>query len=134
MVLSCKGEAEEIPLLSVKSARAGTVIYAPGGSLGPRIQQYIQLVLLHTGAMSVEIDGVLLQLPTGHVTLLMPGHEEDFVFAKTQETWHRWIAIAIESVPVSMLQVFNKLPAYIPISDRMNRIVELMLLLVTTPA
>jgi AraC-like DNA-binding protein len=129
MVLSSKGEAEEIPLLPVKSARAGTVIYAPGGSLGPRIQQDLQLVLLHTGAMSVEIDKVVLQLPTGHITLLKPGHEEDFVFAKTQETWHRWIAISVEAVPVSMQQMLNGLPANIPISDRMNRIVELMLLL-----
>jgi AraC family transcriptional regulator of arabinose operon len=46
-----------------------------------------------------------------------------------EETWHRWIAVSVEEVPLSMLQVLNKLPSYIPISDRMNRIVELMLLL-----
>jgi AraC-like DNA-binding protein len=129
MVLSSIDEAEEIPLLSVKYAKAGTVVYAPGGKLGPRIQQDLQLVLLHTGGMRVDIDGVTLQLPPGHITLLKPGHEEDFIFGKTQETWHRWIGISVDTVPESMLNILTKLPAYIPISDRMNRIVELMLLL-----
>jgi AraC family transcriptional regulator, arabinose operon regulatory protein len=132
MVLSSKGEAEEFALLTVKYSKPGTVIYAPGGCFGPRIQQDLQLVLLHTGSMRVKIDGVLLQVPTGHITLLKPGHEEVFVFAKAQETWHRWIAVSVEEVPLSMLHVLNELPAYIPISDRMNRIVELMLLLVSS--
>jgi AraC-like DNA-binding protein len=129
MEFSSKGKAEEIPLLVVKFSKAGTVVYTPGSSFGPRIQQDLQLVLLHTGAMSVKIDGELLQLPTGHITLLKPGHQESFVFAKSNETWHRWIAVSVDDVPFSILRILNELPSYIPISDRMNRIVELMLLM-----
>jgi AraC-like DNA-binding protein len=129
MEFSAKAEAEEIPLLVVKYAKAGTVVYAPGGTLGPRIQQDLQLVLLHTGSMNVEIDGIALQVPTGHITLLKPGHQEVFIFAKAMETWHRWIGVTVEAVPVSMEYLLDTLPVYIPISDRMNRIVELMLLM-----
>lgn len=128
MVFSSKPKAEEIPPFGVKSCYAGSVVYAPGSAFGPRIQQDLQLILLHTGAMNIDIDGLQLQLPVEHITLLKPGHQEMFTFAQEHETWHRWVAVTVESV-TEQAHVLNELPLSIPISDRMNRIVELMLLL-----
>jgi AraC-like DNA-binding protein len=122
-------KAEEIPPLVIKSTRAGTVVYPPGSIFGPRIQQDLQLVLLHTGAMTVKIEDTSLTMPPGHITLLKPGYEETFYFAKTEETWHRWIAISFEKLPHALTVSLDELPSFIPLSDRMNRIVELMLLL-----
>jgi AraC-like DNA-binding protein len=128
MVHSNRGRAEDIPSFVVKFARAGTIVYAPGGCFGPRMQQDLQLVLLHTGSMRVQIDDKLLQMPTGHVVLLKPGHMENFIFAEEQETWHRWIAISTELLSDEALYFFEHIALYIPLSDRMNRITELMLL------
>jgi AraC family transcriptional regulator of arabinose operon len=121
--------AEEISPFIVTSTKAGTVVYPPGSIFGPRIQQDLQLVLLHTGTMTVKIDHTSLTLPPGHITLLKPGYEETFYFAKQEETWHRWIAISFAKLPISLGTRLSQLPYFIPISDRMNRIVELMLLL-----
>ena len=45
------------------SAYAGSVVYGPGGTYGPRRQHDLQLVLVHTGAMEVTIDGVARLVP-----------------------------------------------------------------------
>jgi AraC-like DNA-binding protein len=129
MVYQTSTIAEEIPPFVVKSTKAGTVIYPSGSIFGPRIQQDLQLVLLHTGAMTVKIGQTSLTMPPGHITLLKPGYEETFYFAKHEETWHRWIAISFDKIPLPLNTTLSQLPDFIPLSDRMNRIVELMLLL-----
>jgi hypothetical protein len=43
--------AEDIPPFVVNFARAGTIVYALGGCFGPRMQQDLQLVLLHIGSI-----------------------------------------------------------------------------------
>lgn len=79
----------------VKSAWAGSVVYSPGGRFGPRIQQDKQMIMLYTGEMNVKIDERELHVEPGNVLLLKPGHEETFLFSKTEETWHRWISIHV---------------------------------------
>ncbi|MFD0713347.1 AraC family transcriptional regulator [Paenibacillus sp. GCM10027626] len=117
---------EYLSLLDVTSAYAGTVIYGPGGTFGPRVQQDLQLVLLHTGAMIVEINGEKHNVPCGHVALLKPGRNEHFFFDPNRETWHRWIAVSAGEIdPVLMLQL-DHLPFSIPISDKMNMLTDLM--------
>ncbi|WP_270878739.1 AraC family transcriptional regulator [Paenibacillus aestuarii] len=108
-------------------ATAGTVIYPPGGRFGPRTQPDIQLVLLHTGQMTVYIDDVPHEAQPGHVVLLKPGHMEQFFFAKAQETWHRWIAVHMQKLTAEQLAHLQQLPFSIPISENMNRLTDLML-------
>ena len=115
------------PSLVVESANAGTVVYPPGGKFGPRIQQDLQLVMLHTGSMEIDIDGIVRIIPAGHVTLLKPGHTEKFYFAKDHDTWHRWIGISVKSISLELLNELEKLPPYIPISNQMNELTSLML-------
>ncbi|WP_249308407.1 AraC family transcriptional regulator [Lederbergia citrea] len=120
-------EADDTPPLVVENAYPGTVVYPPEGKLGPRIQQDLQLVMLHTGSMEIQVDKTMLQIPVGHVTLLKPGHTEIFTFAKDQETWHRWITISVKSISKNLLDDLGKLPSYIPISNQMNELTSLML-------
>ncbi|MEH7479968.1 AraC family transcriptional regulator [Neobacillus drentensis] len=117
----------ENPPLFIKYANAGSIVYPPGGQYGPRFQNDLQLVLLHTGAMNIHIDGVSNQIPIGHVVFLKPGHHEKFIFAKEEETWHRWITITPESLSGKMLDEYESLPLYIPISDKMNQLTSLMM-------
>lgn len=111
----------------VKDAFAGTIVYPPGGHFGPRIQNDLQLVLLHTGAMNVSIDGVKNQIPVGSVVLLKPGHKETFLFAKEMETWHRWISVTPAYIDEMWLEKLEQLPLYIPISEKMNDLTSLIL-------
>jgi AraC-like DNA-binding protein len=125
-----KNQIADLPLPVVKYAYAGKVVYAPGGKLGPRIQADLQLVFLHTGGLYVEVDGVGRELPVGHAMLLTPGHTEQFTFGVAHETRHRWINVNVESVPDELLSILAQLPPHIEISDRMNRIVDVMMSLI----
>lgn len=120
--------AENFPPFSVKFAYAGTIVYPPGGKHGPRMQNDLQLVLVHTGAMNVWIDGRRYDVPPGNVSLHKPGHHEEFHFAVEEETWHRWITITVETLSEQQqLNELEALPFYIPISDKMNQLTDLML-------
>lgn len=47
-------ETGSMPTFEVKDCYAGTVIYPPGGTYGPRQQVEIQLILLHSGTMMMR--------------------------------------------------------------------------------
>lgn len=113
--------------MNVISAVAGSVVYPPGGKFGPRIQKDIQLVMLYTGEMSVTIDGRELHVQPGHVVLLLPGHEEQFAFSKTEDTWHRWIAVHVPELEEKSREAFRRLPEYLPLTEDMNRLTDLLL-------
>lgn len=111
----------------VSSTVAGSVVYPPGGKFGPRIQQDIQLVMLYTGEMTVTIDGRELHVLPGHVVLLLPGHEEQYIFSKTEDTWHRWIAVHVPELENKTRESFRQLPEYLPLTEDMNRLTDLLL-------
>ncbi|MBB6670705.1 AraC family transcriptional regulator [Cohnella nanjingensis] len=118
------------PLLSIgdiEHAVAGSIVYPPGGRLGPRIQQDIQLVMLYTGRMDVSIDGRWLNVSPGHVVMLKPGREETFAFSKTEQTWHRWIAVHLREMDAAARLALDELPECLPLSEEMNRLLDLML-------
>lgn len=115
------------PFDNVRYAHAGSIVYPPGGRYGPRIQQDIQLVLLYTGEMNVTIDGRLLHVQPGHAVLLKPGHEETFIFSKTEETWHRWISVKVSPIPEAAIHTLYDLPEFLPLSGEMNLLTDLML-------
>ncbi|MFC5404121.1 helix-turn-helix domain-containing protein [Cohnella soli] len=114
-------------LSNVLSAEGGSVNYPPGGRFGPRVQQDYQLVLLHTGQMTVYIDDVPHHVQPGHAVLLKPGHVEQFYFAKQQETWHRWIAVHFKVDPDALSESTNDSPLTLPISEDLNRMTDLMI-------
>ncbi|MFC5647931.1 helix-turn-helix domain-containing protein [Paenibacillus solisilvae] len=114
---------------AVTGALAGTIVYPPGGRYGPRVQQDVQLVLLHTGSLLVEVDGKKRTVQPGTAALLKPGHKETFLFADKQETWHRWISVHISPMSDEEREFIDKLPLSIPISEELNRLTDLMLAL-----
>ncbi|MDR6551099.1 AraC family transcriptional regulator [Paenibacillus qinlingensis] len=116
-----------IRIPKVKSTFGGTVVYPPGSRFGPRIQTDLQLVLLHTGSMTVYIDEVPHCVQPGQVILLTPGHNEQFTFAKEHETWHRWIAVHVDELSVHQRQQLEQLPATQSISEEMNRLTDILI-------
>jgi AraC-like ligand binding domain len=106
------------------SVSAGEVTYPPGGTLGPRRQRDVQLVVLHTGAMTVWVDGEPRTAAPGSVSLLLPGHEERFAFAGRQATRHSWMQARVPEPPVSRLA---GLPPSLPLSPAMASLERLLL-------
>lgn len=65
------------------SVTIGDLLYAKGGSFGPRIQTDFQLVIIHSGRLSLELDAERLEVPENHGVLLRPGHTEHFFLRQT---------------------------------------------------
>ncbi|MEC0089608.1 helix-turn-helix domain-containing protein [Paenibacillus macquariensis] len=116
-----------IPFDSLEHAIAGSIVYPPGGRFGPRIQQDVQIVMLYTGEMNVTIDGRHIQVLPGQLILLKPGHEETFIFSKTEQSWHRWIAVHVTELSDETRKTLYQLPECLALTEEMNRLTDLML-------
>lgn len=112
-------------LSMVDNATAGSTVYPPDGRWGPRIQPYLQLVLVHTGHVNIHVDDQAHFVPAGHVALLHPGHRENFYFAENLETWHHWIHIQLgDDIKPEQRRMLEFLPRFIPLSETMNRLTD----------
>jgi AraC-like DNA-binding protein len=80
----------------------GDLLYANGGSFGPRIQNDFQLVVIHRGSLSLKLDREVIDVPENHGILLAPGHSEHFFFAQDRDTQHSWIAVAPDALSHEM--------------------------------
>ncbi|WP_308635292.1 AraC family transcriptional regulator [Paenibacillus silvisoli] len=115
-----------IDSMKIESCIAGTVVYPPGGTYGPRLYREIQLFLLHTGTVVVEVDGVEYEMVPGQMTLLTPDREVYFDFDKSESSSHSWITVdPISGLEPALLQELECLPRLMPISEQMNRLVDL---------
>jgi AraC family transcriptional regulator of arabinose operon len=111
---------------------AGEVTYPPGGALGPRHQRDVQLVVLHSGAMTVWVDGARRSSGPGSVSLLLPGHEERFVFAADRPTRHSWVQAHVPAIPAEADTRLRRLPGSLPLSPAMADLERLVLAQATT--
>jgi AraC-like DNA-binding protein len=109
---------------------AGEVVYPPGGTLGPRWQHDVQLVLLHTGSARISIDD---GAPSLHgadaVVLLLPGHRERFDFDPTDETHHSWVQVGLGEPPDDL----GALPRELPASGALTELVHEAVAVARTP-
>ncbi len=105
----------------------GDVTYPPGGRLGPRQQHNLQLVIIHTGQMSVWIDGKRHDASSDSISLLFPGHEERFAFADDTETWHSYAHISFHNFPPALLRRLSPLPWSLPLSTAVTDLNRLAL-------
>lgn len=111
----------------------GEIVYPPGSAFGPRIQPSVQLVFIHSGEMTVWIDGQPRYAPAHTASILFPGHEERFAFARDTETWHSWIHLHFADFPDVLLERFARLPWPLPLSQAMHDLIRSALALRNTP-
>jgi AraC family transcriptional regulator of arabinose operon len=107
----------------------GEVVYPPGGTFGPRMQRNLQLILLHSGHMTVWIDGVQHTAPADTMCVFFPGHEERFAFAQDCETWHSWLHVFLSRPPETLLARLARLPWPLPLSTSMTSLMHDALML-----
>jgi AraC-like DNA-binding protein len=100
-------ELSEIDVLTElwpRRASAGTVVYQPGGTLGPRRQLDVQLVLVHAGSARVWVDGAERRIAAGQAGLLLPGHTERFAFDPAVPTRHSWVQEHVPDLPDALAE------------------------------
>jgi AraC-like DNA-binding protein len=103
-------------VLSEIDVSAGIVTYPPGGTLGPRAQHHLQLVLVHDGSARILVDDRERELRAGHVGLLRPGHRERFAFDLDDPTRHSWIQARLPELAAR----FERLPEALPLSPALE--------------
>jgi AraC family transcriptional regulator of arabinose operon len=100
----------DLPRVSV-----GTVAYPPGGTLGPRRQADVQLVLVHTGSARVWVDEAGPRtIAAGEAGLLLPGHRERFAFDADVPTRHSWVQLHDPHAPLERLAALPPVLALSP--------------------
>ena len=102
----------------------GDVHYPPGSTLGPRVQQDFQIVIIYEGEARVTIDGQELYVPGHHAALLLPTRRELFHFAASEATRHTWCAIAPAIVPPDLQVKIGTVSTCLPLTDRIHDLVE----------
>jgi YesN/AraC family two-component response regulator len=117
---------QSLPIGSIDHSITGSVIYSAGGKFGPRLQTGLELVLLYTGELDLYLDKEHHHIPQGNVVFLKPGKMEEFHFSKHEETQHSFIILYFQD-PNQIFTEYESLPLYLPISNEMNRIVDLIL-------
>lgn len=101
-------------------ANFGTVVYPPGGGLGPRVQHDIQLVMLHTGSCQIDVDGETHDLPVDHVAVMRPNGVERYRFDRQRDSRHTWISLIYDELPRDLCDALcEDLPRVLPTPDRL---------------
>jgi AraC-like DNA-binding protein/quercetin dioxygenase-like cupin family protein len=96
----------------------GEVVYPPGGTLGPRDQHDLQLLLVHRGRATVTVDdSPPATYEAGTAALLLPGHRERFAFARDTATHHSWVQAHVAEPP-------SRLATSLPLSTALAELVH----------
>src|SRR5918992_265337 len=113
--------------LSEIDVSAGEVTYPPDGTLGPRRQDDLQLVLVHRGSATITVDHERpFVVDAGEVALLLPGHRETFAFDGTH---HSWIQAHVGEAG----EPFTSLPRSLPLSGALADLVAEAVAVTRTP-
>lgn len=102
------------------------IVYYKNGRFGPRLQGNLQLVYIFEGDALISIDGTTEYLGPGEATLLLPGREERFIFARDMKTWHGWSEVVQPDLPADVIKRLDELPFRNPISERMRQIDKML--------
>ena len=107
-----------------EAVSAGEITYPPGGTYGPRTQVDYQLVALHSGWLSLDLDGATYRFDAGTVFLLRPGHREHFRFAADAPTRHTWVAARVPSLPEDVFGALGPAPPGIALSAELEQLIR----------
>lgn len=102
--------------------RFGEILYEPGGSCGPRVQRDYQLLFLHSGDLTVQVDDHHYALGAGCVALFLPRHCEHFLFSTTTRTHHSWCVVAPSFMPAPMRRSLQRAPFSVPYSPTLGHL------------
>lgn len=100
----------------------GEVLYAHGGSCGPRIQRDYEFVFVHSGDVRVEVDGQTRRLTAGRVGVFLPGHREHFLFSDSRPTHHSWCTVAPSALSPATRRTIESAPNALACNEVLTRL------------
>ncbi|MDB6092538.1 MAG: AraC family transcriptional regulator [Verrucomicrobia bacterium] len=103
----------------------GDVVYEPGGTCGPRVQQDYQLVVLVEGDAKVDVAGREVAILAGQVGLFRPGLREFFRLSEKRKTHHTWCSVAPALVGGDLARACIAAPEVLPVTRRFEQLMEL---------
>ena len=107
---------------SPDAAYFGEVTYPPGGTLGPRVQPFPQLVAIHEGDLRLVLDGKAYDIQCDQIALLPTGAQEFFQFAESAPTRHSWIDLAYDDDRAIVAEL-TPTPLVMPLSRAMSQLI-----------
>lgn len=105
----------------------GDVVYEPGGTCGPRVQQDFQLVVLLEGEVSATVEGEAAprEIKAGQVGLFLPGRREHFEFSRRGKSHHTWCSVHPSLVPAELAEACGRAAPVLPVTSRFAQLMEL---------
>lgn len=88
----------------------GQVVYSPGGECGPRRQKDYELVIIHSGECTLQLDDQSLSMVPGAIYLMHPGRQEYYLFSKNKETHHSWCTVGVHAIPKYLNSQLSQMP------------------------
>ena len=103
----------------------GRVTYPPGGVHGPRRSRGIQVFCIERGEARVSVDGRVRYVGPQQASLFLPGSEDVFRFARSQESEHTWCTLSFGQVrlPEAGLQALAALPTVVPTTQALDELI-----------
>lgn len=102
----------------------GDILYPPGSTYGPRLQQKLQFVSVYSGHVKVHIDDNVFTYGENTVFVLFPGHIEYFEFAKHTQTHHGWVDFFVNAIPEGIFALFEEVQPCLPLSPEMAELIR----------
>ena len=102
----------------------GDVIYDPLGQCGPRVQEDYQIVRVISGELELRLDEEWRNVPPGTVVLCRPGHQELFLFSRTDQTRHQWCSIRPTLIEKKLQQALKSKSRVLTCTEAMQGILE----------
>lgn len=99
------------------------VVYNEGSRFGPRLQQHLQIVVVHRGEAAISADGEEFQLSAGQGTLLRTGVSYHFQFSRHGETQHTWCDAKRYEIDEELSRRISEIPNVFPVSERMEALI-----------
>jgi AraC-like DNA-binding protein len=108
----------------ISAFRADDCVYNEQGTLGPRVQNTLQLFYVYSGSAVVSVDGNDRRVGPGEITLLLPGHGEFFRFARNEKTHHGYCSAFGAELPEKLRDDYQKLAAVFPMSGKIRELTD----------
>jgi len=112
----------------------GDAIYPRAGTLGPRVQDDILLVIVHRGSATIAVDDDRLDVGPDTASLMLPGRREHYRFSSRETTHHGWIHFRVGGNDVdAILERCTQLPPTLPLPTTMARDMRMLTDLASDP-
>ncbi|MEM6885430.1 MAG: AraC family transcriptional regulator [Verrucomicrobiota bacterium] len=104
---------------------ASEYTYKPHGTYGPRVHYDLRLVYPYTGWMDARIDERWHHVDAGQMIFLLPGTEEEYLYANNTESSCSWCAIVNPQPRESICTALAHIPPVHDFSDRFRQLARM---------